>query len=131
MGISSDVSATSLQLDHARETPPPLDCVQTECFRSGGFLANPSAWSFGSPNAPERIPERWLAGSIALSLDMPWETERRTRIWQLTWAGLLRAVETPHWELPPPSEAPPAQKAATTRMVRRRLPAAEAPPAHR
>ena len=78
---------------HAAETPPPLDCLLTECLRSGGALANPSVWTLA-------VPERWLVGSIALSMETPWESERKTRLWQLVWAGLFRAMETPYWQLP-------------------------------
>ncbi len=87
---------------HAAETPPPIDCLRTECLRSGGLLANPLAWSFASPGGGGRNAERWLAGGIALSLEMPWEAERKTRLWQLVWAGLFHAAETPWSEFPPP-----------------------------
>lgn len=81
---------------HAAETPPALDCLQTECYRAGGLLERPTGWAFYTGG----IPERTLAGGIALSLETPWERERATRIWRLVWAGYFRAVETPHWQLP-------------------------------
>jgi len=86
---------------HAAETPPPLDCLNTECFRAGGVLANPTSWSFFS-EVDARIPERWLAGGIAFSLDVPWEQERATRLWRMVWAGLYRHLQTPHWQLAQP-----------------------------
>ncbi len=81
---------------HAAETPAALDCLRTECYRAGGLLERPTGWTFYNG----AIPERWLAGSIALSLDTPWERERAVRIWRLVWAGHFRAVQTPHWQLP-------------------------------
>jgi hypothetical protein len=87
---------------HSDLTPPPLNCLETECFRAHGMVDNPAMWTFSSAarGVPQRIPENWLARAIAMSLEMPWEQERRIRLWQLVWAGLFRAVETPHWELP-------------------------------
>jgi hypothetical protein len=82
---------------HLAETPPPLDCLQTECYRAGGLLQNPIAWRMQAPNGAS--PERWLTGVIALSLDTPWENERIARLWRQVWAGLFRGVETPHWQL--------------------------------
>jgi hypothetical protein len=112
---------------HADETPPPLDCLQTECYRAGGVQANPVLWTFsGGPDAPGKIPERWLARGVALSLEMPWEEERRARLWQLVWAGLFRGVKTPHWQRPPPSD-PLAVKDTTRRILRGWLPAIEGP----
>ena len=102
---------------HATETPPPLDCVETECFRSGGLVAEPSLWTFAAPGAGGKAPEPWLKGSIALSLETPWEAERKTRLWQLVWAGLFRAVKTPHWQQPANSEPLPTEKAATQRIL--------------
>lgn len=81
---------------HAAATPSALDCLQTECYRAGGLLERPTGWAFYTGG----IPERTLAGSIALSLETPWERERATRIWRLVWAGHFRAVRTPHWQLP-------------------------------
>jgi hypothetical protein len=101
---------------HASETPPPLDCLHTECFRSSGAVANPNTWTMAAP-------ERWLAGSIALSLEAPWEAERKTRIWQLVWGGLFRAVDTPHWQLPELSEVPKTKKKATREILQCWLPA--------
>jgi hypothetical protein len=86
---------------HADQTPRPLECVQSECYRAGGVLVNPVVWGFaGRDRAAGAVPERWLAGGIAMSLEMPWEDERRTRLWQAVWAGLFRGIETPHWQLP-------------------------------
>ncbi len=110
---------------HANETPPPLDCLHTECFRSNGAVANPNAWTL--PDDRDHRGERWLAGSIALSYEMPWEAERKMRIWQLVWAGLFRAVETPHWQLPESSEMPAAKKRATRDILQCWLPAPSGP----
>src|SRR5262249_52454992 len=85
---------------HADSTPPGLDGVQPRCFGAGGLLENPSAWGFRNGVEGSRIREGWLADGIALSLQMPWEKERKTRLWRATWEGLLRAARTPHWELP-------------------------------
>jgi hypothetical protein len=81
---------------HAEATPAPLDCLQTECYRAGGLLERPTGWSFYTG----LVPERPLAGGIALSLETPWERERAARIWRLVWAGHFRALQTPHWQLP-------------------------------
>src|SRR5204863_2003549 len=106
-----------------------LDCVQTECFRSNGMLANPGAWTFAVPGPPVagKVREPWIASSIVLSLEMPWEIERKTRLWQLVWSGLFRAVQTPPWELPrnPPSLA--TNKEATRNILQGWLPPLEGP----
>ncbi len=81
---------------HAAETPPPIDCLRSECYRAGGLLQNPLGWSFAS--GPHALRERWLSDSIALSLEAPWEKERAARLWNTVWAGLFRAVETPPWQ---------------------------------
>ena len=114
---------------HASETPTPVDCLQTECFRSGGALANPSLWTFYSlsPKAGDKVPERWLAGGIALSLQMPWEAERKTRLWRLVWSGLFRGVQTPYWQLPEPAADPQTDKEATLQIMRGWLPTQEGP----
>ena len=112
---------------HADETPPPLSCLQTECFRSGGLLANPYGWTLKVPGAADTVPEQRLAGSIALSLEMPWEAERKTRLWQLVWAGLFRALHTPHWQLPAAAEEPQTEKEATRKILHGWLPATEGP----
>ncbi len=109
---------------HASETPPPLGCLHTECFRSGGALVNPNLWTFAAPGAAGRMPEQWLIGGIALSMETPWEAERNRRIWQLVWAGLFRAVETPHWELPVLTALPQTNKDATQKIIESWLPAA-------
>jgi hypothetical protein len=111
---------------HAEETPPPLDCLQTECFRSGGLLENPNAWSF-AVRGGGAIPERWLIGNIALSMETPWEDERKTRLWQLVWSGLFRGIQTPHWQLPKPSADPHPEKPATGSVLHGWLPATEGP----
>jgi hypothetical protein len=112
---------------HAAETPAPVDCVRTECFRAGGMLANPIAWNFasGAPRGAGKVPERWLAGGIALSLDMPWEAERAQRLWRLVWVGLFRAVETPPWQLPQTPVAAGAGSETTRQILHGWLPAAE------
>jgi hypothetical protein len=90
---------------HAAETLPPRDCAQSECYRATGVLANPVMWTFaGRDRALNGVPERWLAGGIAMSLEIPWEDERKTRLWQAVWAGLFRGIETPYWELPATEE---------------------------
>ncbi len=108
---------------HADATPPPLDCLHTDCVRSGGLLDNANNWTLAAPGSNERMRERWLAGSIATSLELPWEAERKTRIWQLVWAGLFRAVATPHWQLSPTSEVLDAHKSATRKILHAWLPA--------
>jgi hypothetical protein len=114
-GLLNDVLK---ELDrHAAETPTALDCLQTECYRSNGAVDNPTLWTFAALGAPDALPERWLAGSIALSLEMPWEAERKTRIWQLVWAGLFESINTPYWRLPR-VEALPADKIATRKILR-------------
>jgi len=82
---------------HLKDTPPPLDCLQTECYRAGGLLQNPIAWKLRAPDGT--TPDRSLTGVIALSLDAPWENERIARLWRQVWAGFFRGVETPHWQL--------------------------------
>jgi hypothetical protein len=114
---------------HAAETPPPLDCLQTECYRSNGVLANPNLWKFATgPAGAGGIPERPLAGAITLALTMPWESERKTRLWQIVWAGSFRAVATPHWQLPPGGE-PAGSKNQTRHIMRGWLPAKAGPDA--
>jgi hypothetical protein len=110
---------------HAAETPPPLDCLQTECYRAAEKLRNPTSWVFYSGTPPGRVPESWLSGWIVLSLEMPWEKERRIRLWRAVWAGLFRAVQTPHWELPKALEEPPAERETTRRILRGWLPASQ------
>ena len=107
---------------HEAETPPPLDCLQTECFRSDGCARQSQPLDFFIPSrlkaAADKVPERWLAGGIALSLQMPWEEERKTRLWRLVWAGLFRNVETPRWQLPELAAAPRVEKEATLQILR-------------
>ena len=105
---------------HAAETPPALDCLRTECFRAGGMLRNPIVWFTGAR-------EHWLVGGIALSLEIPWESERKNRLWRAVWIGQFRAVQTPHWELPPtPGELTIANK-EVREILRGWLPAAPGP----
>ncbi len=112
---------------HAHETPPALSCVQAECVCSGGMLGNANAWTLRTPGAVNGIPEHWLAGGIVFSLDLPHEAERKMRIWRLVWAGLFRAVETPHWELPASTEDLHTRKDATRKILHAWLPAAAGP----
>jgi hypothetical protein len=110
---------------HLAETPSPLDCLQTECFRAGGVLATPTAWSFYSGQSVVR--ERWLAGIIAFSLDTPWEDARKTRLWRAVWAGQLEAVKTPHWQVPESREPLDAFRRTTKVILRDWLPPANEP----
>jgi hypothetical protein len=117
---------------HAAETPTPLDCLQTECFVSSGALAIPATWSFasGQGGAAGKIAEEGLAGAVALSLEMPWEAERKTRLWQVVWAGLFRGMNTPHWQLPAAGEKlQPTQKENTANILAGWLPASGGPEA--
>jgi hypothetical protein len=107
---------------HAAETPPPLDCLETECFRAEGALNNAAGWSFYSGS--RRIRERWLAGWIALSLEAPWEEQRAVRLWRAVWGGLFRAVKTPHWELPQTSTPITSDNETTRDILRGWLPPA-------
>ncbi|GEM_PF-3672544 len=108
---------------HAAATPTALDCLQTECYRAGGVLDIPVAWSFYATAGAEQ----WLAGSIALSLEMPWESERKTRLWRAVWAGQLRALQTPHWQLPQPAAEVPSADPVTRNILRGWLPAVNGP----
>jgi hypothetical protein len=114
---------------HAAETPPLLDCLNTECFRAGGALAYPTFWGFFSGDAVEKIPptvpERWLAGGIAFSLDTPWEKERAIRLWRLVWAGLYRNLQTSHWQLPEKKGELKTAKEATRKILQGWSPAKE------
>lgn len=103
---------------HAEETQPPFDCAQTECFRAGGLLKMPNLWAFAATtrDVPGRVPERWLAGGITVSLELPWEDERKLRLWQVVWKGLLRGVRQPHWEAQQ-EPADLAMASATTRSI--------------
>jgi hypothetical protein len=114
---------------HAAETPPPLDCLQTECFRAGGLLGNPAGWTFapGAGGAAGRVPEVWLARGIALSLETPWEAERATRLWQVVWAGLFRSMETPYGQLPAAADEHGRDRETTKRILRDWLPATDGP----
>jgi hypothetical protein len=114
---------------HAALTPPPLDCLQTECYRSGGQVDDPTSWTFYSGSEKGgRVREKWLAGGIALSLDMPWEKERKRRLWRVVWAGFFRGLQTPYWQLPETSAEPRAEKESTRRILQGWLPAADGEP---
>lgn len=106
---------------HADETPPPLDCLQTECFRTRGVLDNPITWTFADRNRGG-VSELWLINGIALSMEAPWEAERKTRIWQLVWSGLLRNIQTPHWELPTGADELQTKKPQTRDILQDWLP---------
>jgi hypothetical protein len=111
---------------HADETPPPLDCLRTECYRAGGLITNPLGWNFyAGGSGSGRVRERWLAGWIAASLDTPWEQERATRLWRLVWAGLFRAAQTPYWRLPAVAPDIAATQQATRRILEGWLPAGD------
>lgn len=112
---------------HAAETPSALDCLETECFRAGLVLANPVSWKFArSQGGLGRIPEPALVGPIAFSLEMPWENERKTRLWRIVWDGLFRNLRTPHWQLPEiPLERP--GNPSTQEILRGWLPVGEGP----
>ncbi|MSQ94257.1 MAG: hypothetical protein EXR98_06835 [Gemmataceae bacterium] len=115
---------------HARETPPSSSCLLNECYRSGGALDNPVIWIFAGPGVAGGMTERWLVGSIAVALESPWESKRKTRLWQLVWAGLFRGIETPHWELPAATQDPPTERKATSKILQGWLPAATGPGAN-
>jgi hypothetical protein len=113
---------------HAAQTPPPLDCLRAECNRAAGVLNSPINWTFHpGPGTPGLIRQAWLADGIALSLETPWEKERRTRLWRVVWAGLFRALETPYWELPGTAQELVADKWVTGEILRGWLPAADGP----
>src|SRR5262249_9125203 len=111
---------------HAAQTPPPLDCLQTECFRAGGLLDLPLAWPLQAEDGG-RVRENWLIGGIALSLERPWENERKTRLWRAVWEGLFRTLRTPHWQVPDTAEATEARKDSTRAILRGWLPGTEGP----
>src|SRR5205814_1223715 len=54
---------------------------------------------------------------------------RKTRLWQLVWSGLFRAVATPHWQLPTSAGDLRSQKETTWQILRGWLPATEGPAA--
>jgi hypothetical protein len=110
---------------HAAETPPALDCLQTECYRARGLLERPTNWSFHT--GPDRVPEKWLADGIALSLQTPWEDERKARLWRAVWAGLFQAVRTPYWQLPGAAKGPEFRRETTRDILEGWLPPAEGP----
>jgi hypothetical protein len=105
---------------HAAGTPAPLDCLRTECYRAGEVVDHPVAWGFfnGRPTGRGQVPERWVASWIAFSLDVPWELERRDRLWRAVWAGLFRTLEAPPGPLPQSSEATGAAGETTRTILR-------------
>jgi hypothetical protein len=114
---------------HAAETPAPLDCLQTECLRTRGLLEFPTAWSFARGKGSGRVHENWLVGGISLSLTMPWEEERKIRLWRLVWAGLFRGITTPYHLVPETAEQLETAKESTRAIMRGWLPAEEGPDA--
>ncbi|HEX3314359.1 MAG TPA: hypothetical protein VHR72_05670 [Gemmataceae bacterium] len=104
---------------HAGRTPPALDCIRTECFRSTGMVLDPQSWNLA---VDDRRAPSWLRGSIGLSLETPWESERKTRLWRLAWAGLLRGFETPDWKIAEAAELPPTRKSLTRNILNPWLP---------
>ena len=78
------------------------------------MVRDPQLWSLTTPD-DRRVPT-WLRGSIGLSLETPWESSRKTRIWQLVWDGLIRGFETPDW-CHPEFVALPARKSATQMVL--------------
>ena len=100
---------------HAERTPTALDCIRTECFRSTGMILEPQGWNLTMSD--DRRAPSWLRGGIGLSLDTPWESVRKTRIWQLAWAGLLRGFETPDHLHPAVADAPATRKSVTRHIL--------------
>ena len=107
---------------HADETPPLIDCLKAECYRSKGMMENANHWTLSPRDGAGRMAERWLANGIAVSAEIPWEIERKERIWQLAWVGLLHRAETPHWELPTQVVEIHALKSVTRTILREWLP---------
>jgi hypothetical protein len=68
-----------------------------------------------------------LSGGIALSLEMPWEDERKTRLWRAVWEGMFRHLATPHWQLPTPPDEPEGASERTREILRAWLPPTEGP----
>jgi hypothetical protein len=114
---------------HAAETPHPRECLKAECYRTGGLLDTPAAWTFAAGRGAGRVSQRWLERAIALSLEMPWEEERKIRLWQVVWAGLFRAIETPFADLPETAEELQTAKEPTRHILEGWLPASEGPDA--
>jgi hypothetical protein len=113
---------------HAAETPSALDCLQMECFRARGLLDTPTAWAFRTQVVvPRRIRETWVADGVVLSLGMPWEHERKLRLWRAVWAGLFRALRTPYWQLPADQGEPEAAPDSASGILHGWLPATEGP----
>ena len=104
---------------HAGRTPPALDCIRTECFRSTGMIVNPQSWLLA---VDDRRAPAWLRSSVGLSLETPWESERKTRLWRLVWGGLLRGFETPDWKLAEASQLPATRKSMTHNILNPWLP---------
>ncbi len=102
---------------HAAETPPPLDCLKTECHRAGSILDFPAGWTLTSaPGVARPVADHRLTGLIAISYEAPWERERKERLWRLVWAGLLRGIAAPDGS-PPGATAELAACKETTRQI--------------
>lgn len=80
---------------HESLIPSAVGSVRAECLVSSGLLDNPTAWRMTHADDPHAGNRRSLAPAIAVSLELPWEAERKVRLWRLVWGGLLRAAETP------------------------------------
>ena len=100
---------------HADHVPSALDCARAECFRSSGMVLDPQSWNLTASD--DRPAPNWLRGGVGLSLETPWESERKMRLWRLAWAGLLRGFETPDWRHPDLAEPPATRKTATRTVL--------------
>lgn len=116
---------------HVAETPPLLGCLEVECYRAAGLLELPILWDADRPGGGPAagISGSWLERGIVLSLEMPWEAERKTRLWRAAWAGIIRAGQTPCWELPayPPERGKAGEPVRT--LLHGWLPATKGPEA--
>jgi hypothetical protein len=121
--------ALALLKQHAARTPDPLACLETECYRAGDLLQVPVLWAFhpGGRSASGRIPERWLANWVAFSLEVPWEKERRKRLWRAVWVGLFRTLKAPPGRLPDSSKELATAAPTTEKILRHWSPANEGP----
>lgn len=114
---------------HAAETPPALDCLRTECYISSGVVNNPNVWGFVRPDDAVQG-DRSLAGTISLSMEMPWEAERKARLWQVVWSGMFRTIETPFWQRPDRPAEPAFDKTATRIILQGWTPPSEGGPTY-
>jgi hypothetical protein len=80
------------------EEPSPVDCVKAEFLRTHSVLNDPARWMLVLPGFSGEGPARGEHDLVAVSLEMPWEAERKERIWNAVWAGLVRAAEVPPWQ---------------------------------